>query len=251
MKKSLKNNLLYLISGILVAIVIYLIAYLLCGNEYVLPSPVSVIEETALLFISKSFYEALGGTLLRVLGGFIISFIVAVILAVLARLYPFINGVLSVIVGALRSLPVLAVLLIILTSVSRTVAPIVVCFLSLFPILYTAFINALKGVPSELEEMCSVYKIPLKRRIFSLYIPHVLPRILLDSASGFSFGLKLVVSAEILASVYGSVGGIIKEASLYLLTSRLFALTLAVCLIGIIVEFIGKILSEKTEKKLL
>ena len=140
---------------------------------------------------------------------------------------------------------------IILTSVSRSVAPIVVCFLSLFPILYTAFLNAIKGVPSELEEMCLVYKIPLKKRVFSMYIPQMLPKILLDSAGGFSFALKLVVSAEILASVYGSLGGIIQEASIYLLTSRLFALTLAVCLIGIIVEFIGKILSEKAGEKLL
>lgn len=251
MRKSLKNNLLYLISGVLIAVVIYLIAYLSCANEYILPSPISIIKETANLFISPAFYGALGATLLRVVGSFIISLILAVICAILARLYPFINGVLSVIVGALRSLPVLAVLLIILTSVSRSVAPIVVCFLSLFPILYTAFLNAIKGVPSELEEMCLVYKIPLKKRVFSMYIPQMLPKILLDSAGGFSFALKLVVSAEILASVYGSLGGIIQEASIYLLTSRLFALTLAVCLIGIIVEFIGKILSEKAEKKLL
>lgn len=251
MRKSLKNNLLYLILGVTVAVVIYLIAYLLCANEYILPSPISTIKETAILFISPAFYSALGATLLRVVGGFVVSFVLAVALAILARIYPYINGVLSVIVGVLRSLPVLAVLLIILTSVSRSVAPIVVCFLSLFPILYTAFLNALKGVPSELEEMCLVYKIPLKRRVFSMYIPQMLPKILLDSAGGFSFSLKLVVSAEILASVYGSLGGIIQEASIYLLTSRLFALTLSVCLIGIIVEFIGKILSEKAEKKLL
>ena len=251
MKKSLKNNLLYLISGAVIAVVIYLTAYLLCGNEYVVPSLISVVKDTALLFISPAFYSSLGATLLRVVGAFIISFILAVIFAVLARLYPFINGVLSVIVGALRSLPVLAVLLIILTSVSRSVAPIIVCFLSLFPILYTAFLNAIKGVSKELEDVCKVYKIPLKKRVFSMYIPQILPKILLDSAGGFSFSLKLVVSAEILASVYGSLGGFIHEASIYLLTSRLFALTLSVCLIGIIVEFIGKILSEKAEKKLL
>ncbi len=251
MRKSLKNNLLYLLSGVLIAVVIYIIAYFLCGNEYILPNPVMIIKETFALFISPAFYKALGATLLRVLLGFIISFIFALIFAVLAYLYPFFKGVLSVIVGTLRSLPVLAVLLIILTAVSRTVAPIIVCFLSLFPILYTSLLTSLSSVPNELKEMCLVYKTPVKKQVFSMYIPQILPKISLDLAGGISFGLKLTVSAEILASVYISLGGIIKEASLYILTARLFALTLSVCLIGVIVEFIGKILSEKAGKKLL
>lgn len=251
MRKSLKNNLIYLISGILIAVVIYITAYFLCDNEYVLPSPILIIKETFALFITPAFYKALGATLLRVLIGFIISFVLATIFAVLAYLYPFFKGILGVIVGVLRSLPVLAVLLIILTAVSRTFAPIVVCFLSLFPILYTSLLAALIGVSGELKETCKVYKVPIKKQVFSMYIPQILPKILLDLAGGISFGLKLTVSAEILASVYISLGGIIKEASLYLLTARLFALTLAVCLIGVIVEFIGKILSEKAGKKLL
>ena len=84
-----------------------------------------------------------------------------------------------------------------------------------------------------------------------MYIPFVLPQVIVASAGGLSFAIKLIVSAEILASVYGSVGSLIKEASIYSLTAELLALTFVVCMIGAIVEFIGKILSECAEKKLL
>ena len=180
-----------------------------------------------------------------------LSLIFAVIFSVLAYLFEAFAKTFSVIVAILRSIPVLAVLLMVLTAVNRSFAPVLVCFLALFPILYTAFLTALKGVSNQLKEMCYLYKVPIKKQVKYLYIPKILPKILLDGAGAISFGIKLTVSAEILANVYGSVGGFMQEASLYLLTPELFALTFIVCLIGILVEFVGKILSEKAEKKLL
>lgn len=251
MKADLKNNLIFLVLGCLTAVILYVIAYFVVGNEVMLASPLDVLKSMLKLFVSTSFYKALGFTFLRVLTAFLISFILAVALAVISYLNPLIKGVLGVIVSILRSLPVLAVLLVVLTFVSRSFAPITVCFLSLFPILYSCVLTALSGVSNEHKEMCKVYKVPYKKQIFSMYVPKILPQIILGIANGISFSIKLIVSAEILASVYKSIGSLIKEASIYSLTAELLALTFAVCLIGVLVEFIGKILSEKAEKKLL
>lgn len=251
MIKTAKNNLLCLFGGFLVAVVIYITAYFTCGNEYVIPSPLSILERFCKTLISISFYKALFSTLLRVVIAFILSFILGAIFGVLAYRYKWFSGVFGVIVGLLRSLPVLAILLIILLFASRSFAPVVVCFLSLFPIIYTAVYTSLKGVPNELKTMCKVYKIPMKKQVFSMYIPQILPKLLLDLGGAFSFGIKLIISAEILSSVYGSVGGMLKEASIYLLTADLFALTLIVSILGVLVEFIAKLLSEKAEKRLI
>jgi NitT/TauT family transport system permease protein len=250
MRKSVKNNLICLFCGFLVAVVIYITAYFTCNNEYVLPSPLKILEKFFQTLLSLSFYKALFSTLLRVFIAFIISFILGAIFGVLAYRYKWFSGVFGVIIGLLRSLPVLAVLLIILLFTNRSFAPVVVCFLSLFPIIYTAVYTSLKGVPNDLKIMCTVYKIPVKKQVFSMYIPQILPKILLDAGGAFSFGIKLIVSAEILANVYGSVGGILQEASIYTLTSDLFAITFIVCILGVLVEFIAKLLSEKAEKRL-
>ena len=251
MRTNLKNNLIYLVLGCLTAIIIYIIAYFLVGNDVMLASPVEVLLSALNLLKTSAFYKALGFTLLRVLIAFIISFAVAVVLAVISYVNPIVKGILAVIVGLLRSLPVLAILLVVLTFISRDFAPVTVCFLSLFPILYSSILTALNGVSNENKEMCKVYKIPYKKQVLKMYIPNVLPQVIVASAGGLSFAIKLIVSAEILASVYGSVGSLIKEASIYSLTAELLALTFVVCMIGVLVEFIGKILSECAEKKLL
>ncbi len=240
----------YQLSGIAFIFASWLVLYLAVQNSVVIPSPFLSVKEALLLLSEGYFYSALFSTLLRVLIGFIVSLILAVITAVLSYKFKGFAGVFSSVIAVLRSLPTLAVILIILV-ISRTVAPTIVCILTLFPLLHTAIFKAISSVSNELIEMCKVYKVPVKKQIFSLYIPSVFPGLYLDFSSALSFGLKLTVSAEILASVYGSVGGLMMEASLYGARARamLFALTVIVCLIGIIIEFIGKFIFDRARGK--
>jgi ABC-type nitrate/sulfonate/bicarbonate transport system permease component len=57
------------------------------------------------------------------------------------------------------------------------------------------------------------------------------------------------VSDEILANVFKSIGGEISNASIYSNVNEMFALTLIICLIGIVVELLGKFIRSKMEKK--
>lgn len=240
----------YSLGGILLVFASWLILYVAVQNSVVISSPFLSVKETVLLFSKGYFYSALFSTLFRVFIAFIISLILAVVTAILSYKFSGFASVFSSVVAVLRSLPTLAVLLIILV-VGRSSAPIKVCVLTLFPLLYTAIFKGLNGVSKDLIEMCGVYKVPMKKRVISLYLKSILPELYLDCSSAFSFGLKLVVSAEILASVYGSVGGLMAEASLYGAKERLtlFALTIVICLIGIIIEIIGKFAYDKARGK--
>ncbi|MBE5743848.1 MAG: ABC transporter permease subunit [Clostridiales bacterium] len=245
----MKKNSLYFISGIVFLIAVWVCFYLIIGNDYIVPSPIKALENTFILLTEGYFYQALFSTLLRVVIAFLISLILAIFTAILSYKFNAFSTVLSVVNGALRSLPILAVLLIILVSVSRTTAPIIVCFLTLYPMFYTAIFSSLKGVDKGVTDMVKVYKIPVKKQVFKVYLPTILPKVILDFSTAFSFAIKLTVSAEILANVYGSLGGVFEQASLYSDAVMLFALTIAVTILGIIVEFIGKIAFDYIGRK--
>jgi NitT/TauT family transport system permease protein len=242
------KRLAYSIGGIALVFAVWFIFYITVKNSVIVPSPTFTIKKVGELFTEKFFYSALFSTLLRVVIAFLISAIFAVITASFAYKFNAFANVFGVIVSVMRSLPTLAVLLIILVKVKRTEAPVYVCFLTLFPLLYTAVYSSLKSINTDLEDMCKVYKTPAIKKVRYLYIPSLFPKLYLDFSSAFSFGLKLTVSAEILASVYGSVGGAMQEAAIYD-TVMLFALTLVVCVIGIIIEFIGKFAFDIVESK--
>ncbi|MBO7215071.1 MAG: ABC transporter permease subunit [Clostridia bacterium] len=243
------KKLAYSLSGILIVFIAWTILYLAVSNNYVVPSPLKSVKEALLLFGKGYFYSALFSSLLRVLISFLISIITAVITAVISYRYKTFASIFGSVIAVMRSLPTLAIMLIILVAINRSTAPIIVCILTLIPLLYTAIFTALSGVKKDLIEMCKVYKVPCKKQVFSLYIPSILPTLCFDFSSALSFSLKLVISAEILADVYKSFGGLMVEASIYSETVMLFALAIAICVIGIIIEFIGKFAFDKMEKK--
>ena len=187
-------------------------------------------------------------TLKRVLIAFIIAFIFAAIFAIISYLVPWFSLFFAPIVSVLRSMPVLGVLLIILVWSSVNTAPIVVAFLSLFPTLYAGFSAALTGVDKKLVEMSRVYRVPTWRRVWRLYIPSAAPIALRESGAALSFSVKLVVSAEVLASTFKSLGGMMQEAKLYLDMPLLFALVCVTFLAGLFLETVGGLVATMVER---
>ena len=192
---------------------------------------------------------ALGGTLLRALFAFVISFLLAVIFAVIAYLLPWFERFFAPIVSVLRSMPILAVLLILLSFLDAGQAPIAVAFLSLFPMLYVGVLAALSGVDSHLIEISRVYGTPVWRRVTALYLPLASSYILKESGAALSFSLKLVVSAEVLSFTVKSLGGMMQDAKLYAEIPQLFALVGVTFIVGLILETAVGVLASLAERK--
>ncbi len=252
-KKTAQNSIvrsaLQTLAAIAVLIGIWGVAYLAAGNELLLPSFFDCVKAAGQALGQKSFWIGFSSTLLRVLIAFLISASLAVVFAVISYLLPVFGGIFSKITAALRTLPTLAITLILLVWTNATVAPVAVAFLSLFPMLYAGYFAALAEVDAGLIEMSKVYRVPLKSRIFRLYLPSIAPYALRESTAAVSFALKLVVSAEVLANTYKSLGGLMQEAKLYYEMPTLFALVALTFLTGLCLEGLGGLLASAVERR--
>ena len=122
--------------------------------------------------------------------------------------------------------------------------------ISLIPLAYGKISGDLFKINESVNPIFKVFEVPTKKRV-GVYLKGVIPPITKEFFSLTAFGLKLIVSGEILANVYKSIGGNIQQASIYSDAILLTALTLWVCVIGIILEIIGGVISTKTESKYL
>lgn len=215
---------------------LWYIAYAAVGNELVLPSPTACIKTVGELLAVSWFWQAFLATLLRVFLAFVCSLVLASGFALVSYLLPSFGLILQPIVRIFRALPTMAVLLLLLLWTGAEHAPVAVAFLSLFPMLYTSFLSALWGVDKRLIEMSRVYRVPLKTQVRELYIPSVLPSVVCEGAAAFGFAVKLVVSAEVLAGTFGSLGGAMQEARACLDIPLLFALTLVTLFVATVLE---------------
>ena len=223
------------LAALLFLLFIWWIAYSTIRNDLIVPNISDCLKEMGELLGESWFWKYFFATIGRVLLAFLISFILALIFAVIAYMVPWFGKFFAPLVTSLRSLPTLAVTLVLLTLFQAGGTPIAVAFLALFPMLYTGILAALSGIDKNLLDIGRVYGASAKNKIMRVYLPLAAPYILRESAAALSFSLKLVVSAEVVASTARSLGGLMEDAQGYNLP-RLFALVIVTFLVGLLLE---------------
>ena len=145
MKKLIWKNIAQTLAAIGFLLIVWFVAYHAVGNTELIPPLSDSLQQMCALLVSGDLWAALGMTLLRTFWAFGVSFVLAVGFVVLAYVYPAVGNFFAPLISALRSMPVLAVLLILLSFLGAGKAPVAVAFLSLFPMLYAGILAALRG----------------------------------------------------------------------------------------------------------
>lgn len=221
---------------------VWLIAYYGVKNDYVLPSIGATFSQMGRLLFTggetaRTFWTAFGHTLLRTFGAFAVSFVLGTLLAVLALLQNRLRAFFAPVISVLRTVPTMAIILILLLWTSPAFAPVVVSVLVLMPAVYAAVLSALDDVKNNYGEMARAYRVSAGRKIFQMYLPLASPPVLRQAGGIFSLGLKITVSGEVLSSAYPSLGWLMQETKLVPdLLPTLLALTIVTVLLGFLLE---------------
>lgn len=205
------------------------------GNELIIPSIGNTLSQFFKLFAEGVFWKSLGMTLARTLMAVVISFIIAALCIVLGLLYAPIKNFFSPIIAVCRTVPTMAVTLVIMLTF-KAFTPVVVTILVVFPMFYAQISAAVEGVDKELLDMAKVYGVK-KRAVFSkIILPQIAPVIVMQLGTVLSFALKLTISAEVLAYAGNGIGEMMKAANFATQIARLSALTLVSVVAGLLIE---------------
>ena len=242
-----KFNIILSFSAFVLMWVIWLIAYYCVKNDYVIPSISDTVKSFCKCLASGNFWLAFVYTLLRTAFSFIISFLLAAVLAAVGTIFKC-NAFIKPFIAVFRTLPTLAIILILLFWTSPAVAPVIVTILVLFPMIYSQLISAVNGIDGGIIEMAMVYNVTPKERLTKIYFPLILPSVLSQTGANFSLGIKVMISAEVLAGTYKSLGGLMQNARFYIDMPRLAALTVIAVLIGLSIDLSFSLLERITFK---
>ena len=236
MKKQTLKNLAFSLAALVLLWLLWIVAALIVQNGYVLPSFVDAFKSMGRLLADAAFWRAFGNTLLRTVVAFLVSALLGAALAVLASLKGGIRAFFAPVISVLRTVPTMAIILLLLIWTTPRIAPVVVTLLVLMPAFYAATLASLDDVKARFGELPKAFKVPLSRTVFKMYLPLAAPSILAQSGSILSMGLKITVSGEVLANTFQSLGGLMQEAKMFVDMPRLMALTLLCIVLGFLLE---------------
>ena len=214
---------------------------------YVLPKFSNVTKAFFDLFGQRAFYQALGGTLLRILITLILAILVGVSFGFLS-VNGYIRACFRPLVASIKSVTVMAITIVIFLATDRERAPLIIGFLMAFPIMYNHTVLGVDSIDVKLIEMAKVYKVSKKDMLFKIRLPQVLPSIFTGIETSGGMCVKAVISAEILCYTVNSIG-----LKMHILKTNfaseqdmatLFAYCLVAVLLSLLIELVVKIVAK-------
>jgi len=218
---------LWTIAGIVFLFLVWELAALFYGSGLILPGPLPALARLAALVQTRRFFDALGGSFLRVLGGIVIAVPLGVVAGIAAGLDRRAGAFLKPLFSITSATPVMSVILIAFLFLGAGRTPVFTAFLMVFPVMAANTIEGMRGTDSRLKELFTAFRMSRRETLRYLYIPSLIPFILGGLRSSLSLCWKVVVAAEVMVQPLASLGAGMQQAKAQLETPELFAWTAA------------------------
>lgn len=209
---------------------------MILAKPLLLPSPIEVAVRLCELSVTKDFWFYTFVSLWRIVLGVGIAIILGLVLAVLCCRSSLVDTLVAPLLITIKSTPVASFVILVLIWVSRDYVPVLIAGLMVLPIIWANVCAGIRGTDKQLLEMAKVYKLSRSRVLKRIYIPSVMPHFHSACRTALGFGWKSGVAAEVLTVPSHSIGRLIYESKLYLQTTDLFAWTMVVILLSLLLE---------------
>ena len=202
------------------------------GQEVFLVSPVQAIGTLVELLPQAEFWQRIGFSAGRILLGFGLGALSSAVLAVAAEKWEWVDALLAPVMQLVKATPVASFIILALVWVSGRSLSILISFLMVLPVLYSAVRTGIESADVQLLEMAQVFHLPLARRVKAIWLPAILPAFRQGCSVALGICWKSGVAAEAIGLPDGSIGDALYRAKITLSTGELFAWTFVIILLS-------------------
>jgi len=213
----------------------FLIA-IIVNKEILVASPLQVAERLGDLLPNPDFQKSVAFSVIRIFLGFLAGVVVSILLSLLTSFSKIARALLEPLLHVIKSTPIASFILLTLVWLDRQILPSFIAFLMVLPILWANITTGIKETPKSLIEVADVFGANEKQKIGIVYIPSAMPYFLAGCRSCLGLAWKAGVAAEVLCTPRDSIGKLLFESKIYYDTTGIFAHTLVIIVLSIVIE---------------
>lgn len=206
------------------------------GGELLLPGPLPVGRALSQLLFEGWFWRTALRSLGRMAAGIVLGTLAGVLLAVVTAAWPWCDALFSPAIRVIRAVPVTSFILLVLLWTSRDQVPVLISALMVLPVIWAAMRQGIAGVDTQLLELARCYRLDRWRQWKLVWFPAIRPAFSTGLATATGLAWKAGVAAEVLCQPKQAIGSEIYRAKYTLDTPGLFAWTLVVILLSLLME---------------
>ncbi|MDR2823523.1 MAG: ABC transporter permease subunit [Mycoplasmataceae bacterium] len=252
-KKDLTSHIgwrfLWWMVGLVIIILIWTILALTAfKHNHKLPDPIMALSTVFQELGKGHSWGAIWIAIAQALAAFLGSFLIASGLIIWSRYHHIVKYVIQPFIVLGRSLPTLALQILIATFCPLWLVSIVIPFMIVFPMTIESLTNAVDNVDVKLLEMANVFNVSRMDQIKKVYLPSITPYAFSTLIAGFGLTFKVVLASQVLNNGvpgYDSIGFIMVNANNnghfdIIIAWAIIAITISLCF-ELILKSMGRI----------
>ena len=217
-------------------VAIWAIAAAFFDKPLLLPTPTGVAARIYELSILPDFWHITALSLLRITAGILAAILLGIVVVVLTHKSKLLHELLSPILIIIKTTPVASFIILVLIWLGRDIVPAVISAMMVFPVICNNVSTGLHNLNPEFLEMAEVYHLSKYTCFKRITFPTVMPYFLSALQTSIGVGWKAGIAAEVLTVPAHSIGKMIFDSKMYMETTDLFAWTIIVIFISLVIE---------------
>lgn len=204
--------------------------------ELLLPTPERTVSRLFKLIPTKGFAECVLISLGNIALGFITGALAGTFLGILTAISEHFNRLMLPLSKIIKTTPVASFIILALVWLKADNVPSFVSFLMVTPIVWDALRTAVRNTDAGLLEAARAYKLGFRGTLKAVYIPSCINYYATALKTSMSLAWKAGIAAEVLCTPKNSIGMRLYQSKIYLETADLFAWTITIIIISLILE---------------
>lgn len=211
----------------------------------ILPSPFTVFKKWSEIAFTVPFIKAELLTLARVFLGYVIGAVIGFLLGIITHISKLIYFLLSPILKIIRVIPVVAIIILMYLFFDNSTLPVLIVCLMVSPLIWQTVHDGLKNTDKSLLEMSKVFNLSKHKTLVCVKLPSITANLITSCVNALGLAWKSGVAAEVICLPHTSLGTLLWQGKGNVNFDEVYAVTLTVVVLSIIIEILLKFLCKK------
>lgn len=233
-------------------LLIWQAAAMIINDIFLIPTPLETLKALFVLGQTGQFYLAVLKSLLRIVIGYALGVTVGFLGGIVANKFPLFNDITNPALQVIKAVPVASFIILAFFWFKSDDLPIFIAFLMVLPMVWSTTQTTLSGIDQKFIELARVYKLSPTKTFLKIKMPFITQTLLTTCLTALGFAWKSGIAAEIICRPQIALGTLLNDHKNYFDMPSVFALTVVVAVLSIILEIVlkrivGRVLNAKNQ----
>lgn len=215
---------------------LWLCVYKFVGLDILIASPIDVAKRLLEFLPNGDFWLTIFNSFKGISMGYLLGVVVGSVLGIITAFSSTLNTLLKPFLTAVKTTPVVSFIILALIWLDKVSVPIFITMLMVMPIVWSNVTSSIINTDKSLLEMANAYNFGFKNKLKLIFLPSAVPSFVSACKVSVGMGWKAGIAAEVLCTPQNSIGINLRNSQVYLETVDLFALTVVIIILSLVLE---------------